>query len=587
MGNRVVYGNTRSSNGWPMVDEGSCTWVDIPGTDPVVRIQIQNGQPLAILRALVADINAYVEHVRDADTACWTAGNKVSTSNHLSGTAVDVDWDSHAFEVPDAGWNRDQINTLREILDFYEGTVFWGNDWTDPKDAMHFQLASLANGGDINTFGNPHTQDFINRKIRSDGFSTFRRGGDITPPVILAPPATNAIDVLARATGISHDKAAQVQPLVSFALGKCNCTNPRRIAAALAQWVIESGHFVYTEEIADGPEDQERWKYKGRTWIQLTWLENYLGFSRWCFSLGLVPSPTYFGDHPHELADEKWAALGPAYWWAVKYPQINDYADRGDIDNVSKWVNAPAWVGDPSKHANGEAERRDVYNDALALGDELLVLVSPTSSTTPTSGDDELSAEDSRKIDLILQELTKRFPSRSPLRHLGEGLVDTMAGFILNADGSEHVEICRLLAGYGHPPTLALLREVASADPVRYPDRQDDAKLAQAILAEATTLVTAPSKAPPVATVAPAPQIVYVDRPVPAPEPLAPVALERVAPAVVNYAAPAGTPTSAGQIIGAAYDALAALDLSADLPPEAKAPLDALLSVLQTKVNPS
>jgi predicted chitinase len=92
---------------------------------------------------------------------------------------------------------------------------------------------------------------------------------------------------------------------------------------------------------------------------------------------------------PHELADQKWAALGPAYWWAIKYPRINEYADRGDIDNVSKWVNAPAWVDSPSKHANGEKARRDAYNQALALGDQLLTL---TNAPAP-QGDDDLSAE--------------------------------------------------------------------------------------------------------------------------------------------------------------------------------------------------
>ncbi len=233
---------------------------------------------------------------------------------------------------------------------------------------------------------------------------------------------------------MSAAKAEQILPQVQFALTKANCTNPRRIAAALAQWVVESGHFIYTEEIASGPETQERWKYKGRTWIQLTWLENYLGFSKWCYSLGLVPSPNYFGDRPRELADQKWAALGPAYWWAIKYPRINEYADRGDIDNVSKWVNAPAWVDNPNKHANGEQARRDAYNKALALGDQLLVL---TTSTPPTQGDDELSAETERMISEMYSEWRKEKlgPSRSFLATDGQPVASPL-GFIYNIDGN-------------------------------------------------------------------------------------------------------------------------------------------------------
>jgi hypothetical protein len=173
--NRTVYGLTRSSNGWPMVDQQSCEWVQVPGCD--VWLQIQTGEPLAILRAFAADFNEYVEPLRDPDSACWTATNSVPSSNHLSGTAMDLNWDSHPFRVADAGFNKTQIPTLRELLGFYEGTVFWGNDWTDPKDAMHFQLGSLANGGNVNTYGNPATGQFIQRKIRADGRSTFRRGG--------------------------------------------------------------------------------------------------------------------------------------------------------------------------------------------------------------------------------------------------------------------------------------------------------------------------------------------------------------------------------------------------------------------------
>lgn len=538
MGNRVVYGNTHSSNGWPMVDQGSCTWVDIPGTSPTVRIQIQNGQPLAILRAFVADINAYVEHVTDNDTACWTATNSVSTSNHLSGSAVDISWDRHPFRIADAGWNRDQINTIREILDFYEGTVFWGNDWTDPKDAMHFQLASLANGGDINTYNNPHTQDFINRKIRADGYSTFRRGGSTNPP---PPPALNAADVLARATGISAAKAQEILPTVIDGLRLSQCDNVNRIAMWLAQVGHESASFVYTEEIA---KNGRYAPYIGRTWIQITWESNYRDFGEWCFEHGLIDDAAYFVNNPSSLADLRWAGIGPAWYWTVQRPQINELCDQRNLTAVTQAINGGQ---------NGAADRKQRYDRALGLGDELLAL------TTEATTEDDMAQVPQEQWDRVYQELTKKFPSRSPLRHLGEGLVDTMAGFLLNVDSSQHVEIVRLLAGYGHPPTLALLREVAGADPNKYPDRQDDAKLAQAILAE----VTAPKDvATPVPTlVETRPQIEYLPAAAPAPT------------------------SSTGQIIGQAYDALEALLASGALTGSEQAPLTALIGVLQSKAK--
>jgi putative chitinase len=146
-----------------------------------VNLQIAKGQPSKILRAYAADYNQFVEPLRDRDSACWTATNSVGSSNHLSGTALDLNWDSHPFQVADAGYSREMIRTMREILDFYEDTVFWANDWNSPKDAMHHQMG-------YDTYGNPKTQSFIDRKIRSDGFSTFRRG-PIQAQTMNVPPA--------------------------------------------------------------------------------------------------------------------------------------------------------------------------------------------------------------------------------------------------------------------------------------------------------------------------------------------------------------------------------------------------------------
>jgi hypothetical protein len=61
------------------------------------------------------------------------------------------------------------MKTIRELLEFYEDTVFWAGDWKSPIDEMHWQMG-------YGTFNNPKVGSFISRKIRSDGFSTFRRG---------------------------------------------------------------------------------------------------------------------------------------------------------------------------------------------------------------------------------------------------------------------------------------------------------------------------------------------------------------------------------------------------------------------------
>lgn len=365
MGFRTVYGNTISENGWPMVDEGSCTWVSIPGTD--VTLEIQNGQPLQILRAFAADFHAFVQPLRDADSACWTLTNSVSTSNHLSGTACDFNWNSHEFRVRGT-FTPDQLARLRALLDWYEGTIFWGGDWTDPVDEMHFQLG-------YNTYGNPATADFIKRKIRADGYSTYQRG-----------TAPDAASVLAQATGLSAARAAVILPAVQDGLAAADCTNINRIAMWLAQIGHESDNFNATEEYANGDMTQERWIYKGRTWIQLTWKSNYAGFSQWCYDRGLVATPTYFVDNPTALADLKWAGLGAAWYWTVARPDINELSDAKDLVTVTLRINGGQ---------NGIDDRRTRYNRALAVGDGLLTLIN-------SEGDDdfmsELTADEQREL---------------------------------------------------------------------------------------------------------------------------------------------------------------------------------------------
>jgi hypothetical protein len=184
MADRTVYGRTHSENGWRMVDQGSCRHVLIPGTN--VRIWLREGQPEKILGAFAADFNAYVEPLRQEDSGGWTATNDVASSNHLSGTAMDLNWQGPNKSRFRLGITEQQAYPppkdarLRELITFYEGMVFCGGNWSI-RDWMHFQM-----GG--NTYGSQHVakvNDFIARKIRPDGFSTFHRSGSTpsTPTV--------------------------------------------------------------------------------------------------------------------------------------------------------------------------------------------------------------------------------------------------------------------------------------------------------------------------------------------------------------------------------------------------------------------
>ncbi len=143
MGFRTVYGNTYSENGWRMCDANELDRGVVPGTNGLV-LPIRKGIANIILKGWVSWFNREVESLNNArgyaDEGAWTPTNDVSTSNHLSGTAVDLNWSDHPFRVYNAGFTQAEIAKVRAGLAAFKGAIWWGNDWQSPKDAMHFQL---------------------------------------------------------------------------------------------------------------------------------------------------------------------------------------------------------------------------------------------------------------------------------------------------------------------------------------------------------------------------------------------------------------------------------------------------------------
>lgn len=432
MADRIVYGRSHSENNWPMVDQGSCVWVKVPGTN--VTLQIREGQPAKIMGAFAADYNAHVEPLRDADSACWTPTNSVATSNHLSGTGMDLNWngpDGKTFRLgipKERAYPGDKARKLDELIDFYEGMIFCGGNW-DIRDWMHFQM-----GGQ--TYGSANfakVEDFIRRKIRADGFSTFGRAA--------TPPAVPPVEILARATGLPTNRAQTLLPAVQDGLRMSQCTNPLRIAMWLAQVGHESDNFNATAEYASGdaydtrtdlgntPEiDGDGRLYKGRTWIQITGKHNFREFSKWAHANGLVPTPDYFVVHPVELSELKWAGIGPAWYWTVARSQINAMCDNRDLIGVTKAINGGL---NGLEDFNGQPGRRTRYNRALAVGDALLTLI---------NGEDDELADPAlvKKINEIHACLFNKTESWSPLATPGEGAKWQLHEKIHSLDGMVH-----------------------------------------------------------------------------------------------------------------------------------------------------
>lgn len=134
---RTAYGNTVSENGWRMCNRDECDIVRIPELYLVDTAPLRKGAPLTILGAWLYWYDRNVEEITSPVWG-WSATNDVANSNHLAGTAVDV-------LAPKYPWQRYTMDAatqakVRKGLALFEGSVFWGRDWSRP-DEMHYQLA--------------------------------------------------------------------------------------------------------------------------------------------------------------------------------------------------------------------------------------------------------------------------------------------------------------------------------------------------------------------------------------------------------------------------------------------------------------
>lgn len=185
---------------------------------------------------------------------------------------------------------------------------------------------------------------------------------------------------------------------VNAGLIAAGCTTVNRVAMWCAQVGTESLGLRYMEEIASGaayegrrdlgntqPGDGRR--FKGHGPIQITGRANHTAVSRWAYSKGYVPTPTFFVDNPSALGSDQYGFLGVAWYFNVARPRINAMADAGDVLGVTRAVNGGT---------NGLADRQRRYVAARALGAALL----------PTTGDD-MSKEDIDTINAKLDTLAK------------------------------------------------------------------------------------------------------------------------------------------------------------------------------------
>ncbi len=446
-------------NGWPECDLSDCEYATIPGTP--LRLPFREGQPHAILQAFMRDLNEYIEPVMNArgitDEGSWTPSNSVRTSNHNGATAFDYNWEDHPLHVKDGGWNGsvlipgDQVPAVRELLAFYEGMVFWGNDWRSPVDSMHFQVGYNTHGPE--NFARVH--NFIQRKIRADGYSTFRRGGvarggTATPanpiPAKSGLSARVLWDIAGRPARMPLGRYEELLPVFVGMLHDMGADTIDRRAMAIAQTFHESGALYYKREIADGSAYEGRadlgntrpgdgTRFRGRGWIQLTGRANVTGFSGWMYRRGKAPTPTYFVDHPEQMETDENAAQTVVYYWTVSRPQLNALADARNLEAATRAINGGL---------NGLADRRRYYERALAANADLL-----DGPETPTDPFEELMMS------------TATFRSTSHYRTDDEANL-TFGHLLRSVDAMTHEQMVELAALRGEIWAIQLLAKLAN-----------------------------------------------------------------------------------------------------------------------------
>jgi predicted chitinase len=205
------------------------------------------------------------------------------------------------------------------------------------------------------------------------GYSYARPLGAPGQP-IPAGPEDAALLSYAMGDSLPIERYRELLPAVRDGIARSDCTNPQRVAEWLAQVGHESGGLKWMEELADG------WAYEGRTDlgntepgdgprfkghgpIQITGRTNHTQVSEWAYSLGLVPSSTYFVEFPQELAGDRYGMLGAVWYWTVARPQINSLCDAGDIEGVTRAINGGT---------NGLEDRQARYARSLEVASAFL-----------------------------------------------------------------------------------------------------------------------------------------------------------------------------------------------------------------------
>lgn len=135
----------RSQNGWSANDRSCIASYSLPGG----KVALRKGDVSVVLLWCALRWHETVEPL--VWPGVWgyaermIRGSSENLSNHASGTAIDVNAPQHPLGTdPRANFSALEIAAIHAIIDFCEGVVRWGGDYTGRKDGMHLEIVGNA-----------------------------------------------------------------------------------------------------------------------------------------------------------------------------------------------------------------------------------------------------------------------------------------------------------------------------------------------------------------------------------------------------------------------------------------------------------
>lgn len=133
----------RSQNGYGANDRSVIASYQLPGG----RIALRKGDVSVVLLWVANRFHETVEPLRWPGNWGYAErairGSSTTLSNHASGTAIDLNAPVHPLGQRDTFPTLD-VRAIRAIVEYCEGVVRWGGDYTGRVDEMHFEINAGA-----------------------------------------------------------------------------------------------------------------------------------------------------------------------------------------------------------------------------------------------------------------------------------------------------------------------------------------------------------------------------------------------------------------------------------------------------------